>query len=190
MATEDWRARIVIDPNIHHGVPCIRGTRVPISVLIESPMARGVAALVAVIAVSLTIPSVLAQVPYISHGLFNECTPMSVSVSVENPHLRREIIDAGTNIRNMLFFEGLHDSTSTESILSLTVTGGTPYDFALVLTFGKMLHNPQSGLNAIGIVWVRARSKWGSPKVGAEALGMPRNFIHLYQETNERACKE
>ena len=36
MATEGWRARIVIDPNIHHGVPCIRGTRVPVSVLIGS----------------------------------------------------------------------------------------------------------------------------------------------------------
>ena len=36
MSTEDWRARIVIDPNIHHGVPCIKGTRVPVSVLIGS----------------------------------------------------------------------------------------------------------------------------------------------------------
>ena len=36
MSSEDWRARIVIDPNIHHGVPCIRGTRVPVSVLIGS----------------------------------------------------------------------------------------------------------------------------------------------------------
>lgn len=36
MSTEDWRARIVLEPNIHHGVPCIRGTRVPGSVLIGS----------------------------------------------------------------------------------------------------------------------------------------------------------
>ncbi len=36
MATEDWRARIVIDPDIHHGVPCMRGTRVSVSVLIGS----------------------------------------------------------------------------------------------------------------------------------------------------------
>ena len=36
MSTEDWRARIVIDSNIHHEVPCIRGTRVPVSVLIGS----------------------------------------------------------------------------------------------------------------------------------------------------------
>jgi uncharacterized protein (DUF433 family) len=32
----DWRERIVIDPAIHHGVPCIRGTRVPVSMLVGS----------------------------------------------------------------------------------------------------------------------------------------------------------
>ena len=32
----NWRERIVIDPSIHHGVPCIKGTRVPISVLVGS----------------------------------------------------------------------------------------------------------------------------------------------------------
>lgn len=36
MSTTDWRARIVIDPRIHHGVPCIKGTRVPVSVLVGS----------------------------------------------------------------------------------------------------------------------------------------------------------
>ena len=36
MIDQDWRDRIVIDPAIHHGDPCIRGTRVPVSVLISS----------------------------------------------------------------------------------------------------------------------------------------------------------
>ena len=36
MSTTDWRERIVIDPAIHHGVPCIKGTRVPVSVLVRS----------------------------------------------------------------------------------------------------------------------------------------------------------
>ena len=31
-----WRERIVIDKKIHHGDPCIKGTRVPISVIIGS----------------------------------------------------------------------------------------------------------------------------------------------------------
>jgi uncharacterized protein (DUF433 family) len=32
----DWRERISIDPAIHHGDPCIRGTRVPVSVVVGS----------------------------------------------------------------------------------------------------------------------------------------------------------
>lgn len=31
-----WRDRIVIDPEIHHGDPCIKGTRVPVSVIAGS----------------------------------------------------------------------------------------------------------------------------------------------------------
>ena len=34
--SEDWRKRIVIDPTIHHGEPCIKGTRVPLSVIVGS----------------------------------------------------------------------------------------------------------------------------------------------------------
>lgn len=36
MSEANWRERIVIDPAIHHGVPCIKGTRVPVSVLVGS----------------------------------------------------------------------------------------------------------------------------------------------------------
>ncbi len=32
----NWRERIVIDPAIHHGEPCIKGTRVPLSVIVGS----------------------------------------------------------------------------------------------------------------------------------------------------------
>lgn len=32
----NWRDRIVIDPAIHHGNPCIKGTRVPVSVIAGS----------------------------------------------------------------------------------------------------------------------------------------------------------
>jgi uncharacterized protein (DUF433 family) len=32
----NWRDRIVIDPRIHHGEPCIKGTRVPVSVIVGS----------------------------------------------------------------------------------------------------------------------------------------------------------
>lgn len=36
MPKPNWRDRIVIDPRIHHGVPCINGTRVPVCVLVGS----------------------------------------------------------------------------------------------------------------------------------------------------------
>jgi uncharacterized protein (DUF433 family) len=31
-----WRGRIAIDPAIHDGDPCIKGTRVPVSVIVAS----------------------------------------------------------------------------------------------------------------------------------------------------------
>lgn len=34
--SESWRDRILIDPAIHHGEPCIRGTRVPVSIIVSS----------------------------------------------------------------------------------------------------------------------------------------------------------
>ena len=35
-AETDWQRRIKIDPAIHHGDPCITGTRVPVSVIVGS----------------------------------------------------------------------------------------------------------------------------------------------------------
>ena len=32
----EWRKRISIDPDVHHGDPCISGTRVPLSVIVSS----------------------------------------------------------------------------------------------------------------------------------------------------------
>lgn len=32
----DWRAHISVDPDIHHGEPCIKGTRVPVSMIVGS----------------------------------------------------------------------------------------------------------------------------------------------------------
>ena len=33
---DDWRSRIVIDPGLHHGEPCIRGTRLSVSVVVAN----------------------------------------------------------------------------------------------------------------------------------------------------------
>jgi uncharacterized protein (DUF433 family) len=32
----DWRERIVVDPAIHLGDPCIKGSRVPVSIIVGS----------------------------------------------------------------------------------------------------------------------------------------------------------
>ena len=31
-----WQERIVIAPDLHHGDPCIRGTRIPVSMIVGS----------------------------------------------------------------------------------------------------------------------------------------------------------
>jgi uncharacterized protein (DUF433 family) len=31
-----WQERIVIDPDLHHGDPCIKGTRVPVATIVGS----------------------------------------------------------------------------------------------------------------------------------------------------------
>jgi len=36
IATDDWRKRVSTDPSVHHGDPCITGTRVPLSVIVGS----------------------------------------------------------------------------------------------------------------------------------------------------------
>ncbi|WP_376792656.1 DUF433 domain-containing protein [Thermoflexus sp.] len=33
---KDWRERIVVDPQICHGKPCVRGTRIPVSVILDN----------------------------------------------------------------------------------------------------------------------------------------------------------
>jgi uncharacterized protein (DUF433 family) len=32
----NWRERIIIDPAVHHGEPCVKGTRVPVSMIVGS----------------------------------------------------------------------------------------------------------------------------------------------------------
>ena len=36
MDSQDWCQRIVCDPGLHHGEPCVRGTRIAVSVLVAS----------------------------------------------------------------------------------------------------------------------------------------------------------
>ena len=36
MNGDQWRERIVCDPDLHSGEPCIQGTRIPVSILVAS----------------------------------------------------------------------------------------------------------------------------------------------------------
>lgn len=36
MSENAWRQHIVADPDLHHGEPCIKGTRIPVSILVAS----------------------------------------------------------------------------------------------------------------------------------------------------------
>ena len=36
MNRTSWHDRIVIDPELHHGDPCVKGTRIPISIVLGS----------------------------------------------------------------------------------------------------------------------------------------------------------
>jgi uncharacterized protein (DUF433 family) len=51
----NWRDRISIDPRIHHGKPCIKGTRVPASVVVGS------------IAAGDTVEQILEAWPQLTH---------------------------------------------------------------------------------------------------------------------------
>ncbi len=43
MNRTSWTDRVVIDPELHHGDPCIKGTRIPVSIILGS-LADGMSA--------------------------------------------------------------------------------------------------------------------------------------------------
>ena len=36
MSRTNWKEHIVIDPDLHHGDPCIKGTRIPVTTIVGS----------------------------------------------------------------------------------------------------------------------------------------------------------
>jgi uncharacterized protein (DUF433 family) len=55
---DDWRQRIVCEPDLHHGEPCIRGTRIAVAVLVAS-------------LVDLSIDELLQQYPQLTRADIN-----------------------------------------------------------------------------------------------------------------------
>lgn len=64
----NWQNRIVIDPEIHHGTPCVRGTRVPVSVVLGS-LAQG-----------LTPEQVLQEYPTLGEDEIRACLAYAVEM--------------------------------------------------------------------------------------------------------------
>ena len=54
MARINWKNFVTIDPQIHHGEPCIKGTRVPVAMIVGS------------IADGMTIEEVVNEYPQIT----------------------------------------------------------------------------------------------------------------------------
>lgn len=50
-----WQQHVVIDPEIHHGEPCIKGTRIPVSIIIGS------------LADGMTFDEILSYYPQLNH---------------------------------------------------------------------------------------------------------------------------
>ena len=75
----DWRDRIASDPALCHGQACVRGTRVPVSVVLDN-LASGLtpAAIVASYP-SLTLEDVHAAVAYAAEALRERVIPLRQS---------------------------------------------------------------------------------------------------------------
>lgn len=74
MSRIDWKKFVVIDPKIHHGEPCIKGTRVPVAMLVGS------------IADGMTIEEVMKEYPQITREAVQAALAYAADV------LRQEII--------------------------------------------------------------------------------------------------
>lgn len=55
----DWHKFIMVDPEIHHGEPCITGTRIPVSIIVGS------------VADGMTVDEILAEYPQLKEESIN-----------------------------------------------------------------------------------------------------------------------
>jgi len=63
-----WVERIVVDPKVHHGAPCVRGTRVPVAVVLGS-LAEG-----------LTPEAILQEYPALTYEDIQACLAYAAEV--------------------------------------------------------------------------------------------------------------
>jgi uncharacterized protein (DUF433 family) len=68
----NWKEYITIDPDLHHGDPCIKGTRIPVATIVGS-MADGMTAEeITEVYPQLTIPAVHAALAYAAEVMRQE----------------------------------------------------------------------------------------------------------------------
>jgi uncharacterized protein (DUF433 family) len=68
MQKVDWVKRIVVDPQVHHGTPCVRGTRIPVAVVLGS-LAEG-----------LTPEAILQEYPSLTYEDIQACLAYAAEV--------------------------------------------------------------------------------------------------------------
>ena len=68
-----WAERIVVDPEIHHGEPCIRGTRIPVAVVLGG-LAEG-----------LTPEAILHEYPALTAADIQACVAYAAEVNPPFP---------------------------------------------------------------------------------------------------------
>ena len=74
----DWRDYIVVDPAVHHGKACMRGTRIPVAVVLAN-LADGLSAEDMVKSYpSLTVAAIQAALAYASDLAQERVLPLSV----------------------------------------------------------------------------------------------------------------
>jgi uncharacterized protein (DUF433 family) len=78
----NWRERISIDPDIHHGKPCIKGTRVPVSVIVGTVADGESPELILKSWPQLTLEDVTAALWFAS-ALAAEATAMPAEVDID-----------------------------------------------------------------------------------------------------------
>ncbi|TWT41010.1 hypothetical protein RAS1_37010 [Phycisphaerae bacterium RAS1] len=75
MPRTDWKQRVTVDPDVHHGDPCIAGTRVPVAMIVGS------------LADGLTEEAVLAQYPQLKSADIRAALAYAAEVLRQEPLL-------------------------------------------------------------------------------------------------------
>ncbi len=75
----DWRDRVGNDPHLCHGKACIRGTRIPISVILDNLAAGETAASISAAHPRLTSENVFSALGYAAAMLDARTLPLPIS---------------------------------------------------------------------------------------------------------------